>query len=116
VGGVALAPDDKRLCESLASWNLVCVHTLRAFTAGPPDSTGLRYAFIGSRLLRLTIFTDPIQSFTLHNYGQSGHPDSPHYDDQAKMSSRRELKPVLFDKPDLMKHVESEKVVVVPAN
>jgi len=29
-----------RLCESLASWNLLCVHTLRAFTGGRPDSAG----------------------------------------------------------------------------
>lgn len=114
LGGVALAPDDRRLCENLASWNLLCVHTLRAFTAGKPDSTGQRHAEIGSRLLRLTIFTNPIQSFTLHNFGQTSRKGSPHRDDQAQMTSERKLKPVLFEKSELMPHVKSEITLEVP--
>lgn len=114
LGGVALAPDDRRLCEGLASWNLICVHTLRAFTAGKPDSLGRRYAEIGSRLLRLTIFANPIQSFTLHNFGQSSRKDSPHRDDQAQLTSERRLKPVLFDKAELMPHVTSELTLEIP--
>ena len=114
LGGVALAPDDRRLCESLASWNLLCVHTLRAFTGGKPDSTGRRYAEIGSRLLRLTIFTKPIQSFTLHNFGQTSRKDSPHRDDQAQLTSERRLKPVLFEKSELMPQVKSEITLEIP--
>ena len=114
LGGVALAPDDRRLCESLASWNLLCVHTLRAFTGGKPDSAGRRYAEIGSRMLRLTIFTRPIQSFTLHNFGQTPRKDSPHRDDQAQLTSERRLKPVLFEKSELMPHVTSEITLEVP--
>jgi acyl-homoserine lactone acylase PvdQ len=114
LGGVALAPDDRRLCESLASWNLICVHTLRAFTGGKPDSAGQRHAEIGSRLLRLTIFTKPIQSFTLHNFGQTPRKDSPHRDDQAELTSQRKLKPVLFEKSELMPHVKSEITLEVP--
>jgi hypothetical protein len=114
VGGVALAPDDRRLCESLASWNLICVHTLRAFTGGKPDSAGQRHAEIGSRLLRLTIFTKPMQSFTLHNFGQTPRKDSPHRDDQAQLTSERRLKPVLFEKSELMPHVKSEITLEVP--
>ena len=114
LGGVALAPDNRGLCENLASWNLLCVHTLRAFTGGKPDSVGRRYAEIGSRLLRLTVFTNPIQSFTLHNFGQTSRKDSPHRDDQAQLTSQRRLKPVLFEKSDLMPHVKSEQVLEVP--
>jgi acyl-homoserine lactone acylase PvdQ len=114
LGGVALAPDDRRLCESLASWNLLCVHTLRAFTGGKPDSAGQRHAEIGSRLLRLTIFTRPIQSFTLHNFGQTPRKGSPHRDDQARLTSERKLKPVLFEKSELMPHVKSEITLEVP--
>ena len=114
LGGVALAPDDRRLCENLASWNLLCVHTLRAFTGGKPDSSGRRHAEIGSRLLRLTIFTRPIQSFTLHNFGQTPRKDSPHRDDQAQLTSERKLKPVLFEKSELMPHVKSEITLEVP--
>jgi hypothetical protein len=114
VGGVALAPDDRRLCESLASWDLICVHTLRAFTGGKPDSLGLRHAEIGSRLLRLTIFTKPIQSFTLHNFGQTSRKDSPYRDDQAQLTSARKLKPVLFEKSELTPHIVSELTLEVP--
>ena len=114
LGGVALAPDDRRLCEGLASWNLLCVHTLRAFTGGKPDSAGLRHAEIGSRLLRLTIFTKPMQSFTLHNFGQTPRKGSPHRDDQAQLTSERKLKPVLFEKSELMPHVKSEITLEVP--
>jgi acyl-homoserine lactone acylase PvdQ len=114
LGGVALAPDDRRLCENLASWNLLCVHTLRAFTGGKPDSSGRRYAEIGSRLLRLTIFTQPIQSFTLHNFGQTPRKGSPHRDDQAELTSQRKLKPVLFERSELMPHVKSELTLEIP--
>ncbi len=114
LGGVALAPDNRGLCESMVSWNLLCVHTLRAFTALPPDSSGHRFAEIGSRLLRLTIFSDPIQSFTLHNFGQTPKQGSPHRDDQARLTSERRLKPMLFERAELMPHVTSQMTLEVP--
>ncbi|MFV1967897.1 MAG: hypothetical protein ACC628_20895 [Pirellulaceae bacterium] len=41
--------------------------------------------------------------------GQSDHPDSPHYDDQAeKLFSQQKMKPTYFlDKQELLRHVES---------
>jgi acyl-homoserine lactone acylase PvdQ len=114
LGGVALAPDNRTLCEGLASWNLLCVHTLRAFTATRPDSSGHRMAEIGSRLLRLTIFSDPIQAFTLHNFGQTAKAGSPHRDDQARLTSERRLKPMLFDRAGLMPRVTSQVTLEVP--
>ncbi len=74
IGGVGLTAGELSRCEGLASWNHVCVMTLRAFTPGPADSLNRRHMIVGSRLLRLTIFTDPIQIFTIHNFGQSGRP------------------------------------------
>ncbi len=114
LGGVAIAPDNRGLCESMVSWNLLCVHTLRAFTALPPDSSGHRLAEIGSRLLRLTVFSDPIQSFTLHNFGQTPKAGSPHRDDQARLTSERRLKPMLFERAELMPHVTSQMTLEVP--
>ncbi|WP_419949163.1 penicillin acylase family protein [Candidatus Palauibacter sp.] len=93
--------------------DLGCVFTLRAMTAGAPDSLGLRHVQSGSRLLRLVQFTDPIRSFTLHNYGQSENPDSPHYVDQARLTSERRLKPTYFDPAELMNHVVSTEVLDV---
>lgn len=116
VGGSGLIPGSMRQCESLASWNHVCVMTLRAFTpTGPADSLGRFHATIGSRLLRLTVFTNPIQSFTVHNYGQSADPASPHYEDQAReLTSKHRVKPVYFDREALAPHVVSEKTLTVP--
>ena len=74
IGGVAIVMRDIGRCQGLAAYDQLCTHTLRAMTARPPDSTGKRVVFIGSRLLRLVIFTKPLQSFTLHNFGQSAHP------------------------------------------
>lgn len=116
IGGVGLTAGGLERCEGLASWNHVCVMTLRAFTPGPAaDSLGRRPMIVGSRLLRLTVFTNPIQSFTIHNFGQSGRPTSPHYDDQvARLTSARQVKPVYFEKSELMPHIKSERTIEVP--
>lgn len=115
VGGVSLVPRNRSACEGLASFNHVCVMTLRAFTADRPDSAGRYHAQIGSRLLRLTVFTNPIRSFTIHNFGQSSQPDSPHYDDQAaNLTSPRRMKPVYFERSELIPRVRSEKTLEVP--
>jgi acyl-homoserine lactone acylase PvdQ len=61
----------------------------------------------------VTIFTNPIQSFTSSPYGQSENPDSKHYADQAVLLSTRQFKPAYFNKNDLMKHLESKTVLHV---
>jgi acyl-homoserine lactone acylase PvdQ len=115
VGGVALLPDRSDRCRGAEAWATTCIATLRAFMPGPPDSLGRRHAQVGSRLLRLTIFTDPIQSFTIHNFGQSGDRASPHYDDQAaKLTSKRVMKPVWFERRELEGHIRSQRKLEVP--
>jgi acyl-homoserine lactone acylase PvdQ len=115
VGGVGLTAGELSRCESLASWNHLCVMTLRAFTPGPPDSLNRRLMIVGSRLLRLTIFTDPVQVYTIHNFGQSGRKDSPHYDDQvAKLTSPRKVKRLFFESDPLKDRVRSERTLEVP--
>jgi acyl-homoserine-lactone acylase len=105
VGGMALEPWGRRLC--LAEF---CEATLRAFEA---DTRGQPIAPVrvqaGSRMLRLVVFTEPIQSFTQHNFGQSVDPSSPHFDDQARLlTSRRQVKPVYFDRNELAGRIRSE--------
>lgn len=111
LGGGSILP--KPVCDSPIDWTRSCMATLRAHTFSPPDSTGRRQVFLGSRLLRLVIFTEPLQSWTLHNYGQSTRPDSPHHSDQARLSSQRALKPVWFRKEELMPNVVSTLVLEV---
>ncbi len=88
-------------------------HALRILGFRPPDSIGQRWLFRGHRNATLTIFTDPIQSFTAAGFGQSDHPDSPHYSDQARLISERRFKPTYFYKEDLLKHVTSTKTLDV---
>jgi acyl-homoserine-lactone acylase len=83
------------------------VTTLRAMLAGAPDSRGIRWVYAGQRQPVLSILTNPIQSFTSAPYGQSDHPESSHYSDQARLVSERRLKPTYFSKVDLMNHISS---------
>jgi len=56
-----------------------------------------------------------IDSYSLVAWGQSMDPNSPHYVDQAeKLYSSRKLKPTFFKQADLLKNVESRKVITVP--
>ncbi len=57
---------------------------------------------------------DPLQSWSLHNYGQSSDPASPHYDDQAReLVSKGRLKSMYFRTEELRGHVRSSKTLVV---
>jgi acyl-homoserine lactone acylase PvdQ len=56
-----------------------------------------------------------IESYSLVAWGESGDPNSPHHVDQSeKLYTNRKLKPTWFKKEDLLKNLESEKVIVVP--
>jgi acyl-homoserine lactone acylase PvdQ len=109
LGGGGLMPENSVAC----AYHTKCIFTLRAMTFGEPDEHGYRYPWLGSRCLRLVIFTEPLQSFTLHLFGQSGRKESPHYTDQARLASKRRLKPTYFHKEDLLKHVVSKKMLHV---
>jgi len=89
------------------------VTTMRAMQAAAPDPDGLRWVFAGQRQPCLTIFSDPIRSFTSAPYGQSDRAQSPHYADQAHLASERLLKPTYFNREDLLKHVESKRVLSI---
>jgi acyl-homoserine lactone acylase PvdQ len=101
VGGIRLVP-------VTSGFHGPAETTLRAFAAAPLEGPIRPFRVqSGSRILRLVVFTDPIQSFTVHNFGQSDDPASPHYDDQARLlTSRRTVKPVYFDRPALNPYVE----------
>jgi penicillin amidase len=47
---------------------------------------------------------DPKEIWSLLPYGQSEHPDSPHYNDQAKLHSERKVKRFWFTTEDILTH------------
>jgi acyl-homoserine-lactone acylase len=112
LGGETINAEGGTAC--LAEVSPLCDRTLRAFASGPVDEHGQRRAYRGSNSIRLVEFTDPLRAWSLHVYGQSNDPDSPHYDDQARLLSERKLKPAYFHREDLENHVESRLELVIP--
>jgi acyl-homoserine lactone acylase PvdQ len=91
----------------------LCERTMRAFASGPMDDHHQRRAYRGSHSMRLVVFSDPIQSYSLKVYGQSDDPRSPHYDDQARLASERRFKPTFFEWSELEGNIESSTVLHV---
>lgn len=89
--------------------------TLRAFEFAPLDKNGQRLVYRGSQGTRLVVFGERPQSWSLRAFGQQMDPTSPHGADQVVLISRRQFKPMLLDKAELLKHVESTKTLDVPA-
>lgn len=67
----------------------------------------------GQTSTQVVLLTKPPKSWTVLPLGNSDHPNSKHFDDQAeKLFSQGKMKPTYFaDKEELMQHVESTKVL-----
>jgi hypothetical protein len=111
IGGVTI--DEPTILDCRARLSPYCDVTMRALQADQPDSSGHRRVTRGSQALRLVQFTDPIRSFTLHPWGQSHDPSSPHHDDQSALAAEPRLKPTWFERGELMQHLESVRVLEV---
>jgi acyl-homoserine lactone acylase PvdQ len=68
----------------------------------------------GQTSTQVVLLTNPPKSWTLLPLGQSDHPNSPHFDDQAeKLFSRGKMKPTYFlDKEELMNHLDGPPKVL----
>lgn len=99
------------------SWALAGVSrsgftTLRAIGTHDPDEDGILYARSGQSCPTVVLLKQPVRSFSVVPYGQSEHPDSPHFTDQGeKLMAHKKLKPTWYQKEELMKHLESTKRV-----
>jgi acyl-homoserine-lactone acylase len=65
----------------------------------------------GQTSTQIVILTKPPQSYMVIPLGESDHPDSPHFDDQAeKLFSKSRVKPTYFlDRKELEKHVTARE-------
>jgi acyl-homoserine lactone acylase PvdQ len=63
-----------------------------------------RLAMHGQKEFTLTVFSNPIQSFSLSAFGSNWRPDrrSKHFNDQSRLASERQLKPTYFEYDQLM--------------
>jgi acyl-homoserine lactone acylase PvdQ len=68
----------------------------------------------GSAML-MFMHPDGIESYSCIPWGQSAVPGSPHHTDQTReLYTKRQMKETWFAKDELLKHVESEKVLTIP--
>jgi acyl-homoserine-lactone acylase len=70
---------------------------------------GKLVAYQGDSYVLIVEFTaNGAQSSSVHQYGSSNRPSSPHYADQAPLFVRRELKKALRDESEVRAHLERE--------
>jgi acyl-homoserine lactone acylase PvdQ len=72
------------------------VMPMRLMFAPPAGPDGKRRIREGGRSWRLTVFTNPIRSYSVVLYGQSSRPDSPHFSDQARLYSEGRVRETGF--------------------
>ncbi len=88
--------------------------TIRAIGFEQPRADHTRWGTSGQTSTQVVVLTRPVQSWTQPPIGQSDHPDSPFYRDQAeKLFSKGRMKPACYQKSDLLKHVTSRTVLDV---
>jgi acyl-homoserine-lactone acylase len=87
-----------------------------AATRETPKGSGKYVAFNGSGTMMISfLHKDGIESYSLVAWGESSDPKSPHHVDQSeKLYTHRQLKPTWFRKEDLLKNLESQKVIAIP--
>jgi acyl-homoserine lactone acylase PvdQ len=113
-GGISLEMANMGECPLLQEPAFVCTVTPRAYGFARKTADGKVLAVGGSRALRLVALGKDFASYSLHNFGQSDDPTSPHYDDQARdLSSKDRLKRIPFTPEELAKDVSSHERLTV---
>ncbi len=84
-----------------SAWGMIPSYASRSF----PD-TKKRYGVNGNSFICAVEFGKKIKAKSLLAGGESGHADSPHFNDQATMYTKGIFKDVLFYKEDVLKNAE----------
>ncbi len=77
---------------------------LAAFGTREYQDTKRIYGTRGNSFIAVVEFGDKVKARSLLAGGQSGHPDSPHFDDQAQRYVDREFKDVAYYRDEVEKH------------
>lgn len=75
--------------------------------AGVEQDSGQIYDNDGWGHIMVVVESDPKEIWSLLPYGESEDPKSPHYNDLAKLHSKRQLKRFWFTPQDILSHTES---------
>ncbi|HXI39657.1 MAG TPA: penicillin acylase family protein [Bryobacteraceae bacterium] len=74
---------------------------------GPEQENGQMYCNDGWGDLLIVVEGNPKEIWSLLPYGESEHTESPHYNDMAKLHSRRQAKRFWFTPEEILAHTES---------
>lgn len=73
-----------------------------------PYKDGMRKSQVGDSYIMMCQYNKAgIEIETIHNYGASSKPDSPHFDDQMDLFVKKEFKPMTLDKQTIYANAES---------
>jgi acyl-homoserine-lactone acylase len=94
------------------------IATPRAISFDPIEGQKQFLGKGGQTSTQVVLLTNPPKSWTVLPLGESDHPDSPHYDDQAhRLFSKGTMKPTHFlDKAALVRSSESKTVIYRDVN
>lgn len=78
-----------------------------AATISQPYKDGMRRTFVGESYIQLARFSkEGVELETVHAFGASAKPNSPHYTDQMQMFVDKKMKPMTLDKATVYKYAE----------
>ena len=80
--------------------------SLASFGARTYPGTKKRYGTSGNSFVAVVEFGDKVRARAVTAGGESGHPNSPHFDDEAERYASGNLRPVYFYPEDLKGHTE----------
>jgi acyl-homoserine-lactone acylase len=80
--------------------------SLAAFEARRFPGTKRYYGTDGNSFVAVVEFGPRLRAWAVTAGGESGHPDSPHFNDQAERYASGNLRPVYFYQADLAGHIE----------
>jgi acyl-homoserine-lactone acylase len=86
-----------------ATWGSLAAFGQRTF-----NNTKRIYGTRGNSFVAVVEFGDSLRAIAITAGGQSGHPDSPHFDDQAELYAAGQLRPVYFYPEDIEGALERE--------
>jgi acyl-homoserine-lactone acylase len=80
--------------------------SLASFAAAPKPGTKKWYGTSGNSFVAIVEFGPRVKALAVTAGGESGHPGSPHFNDQAERYATGNLRPVYFHPDELEGHVE----------
>ena len=81
---------------------------LAAFGARPYPGTKKWYGSSGNSFVAAVEFGDKVRARAITAGGESGHPASPHFNDEAEKYSKGDLREVYFYRSQLQGHTERQ--------